>query len=497
MAKSNLLFIHFSSSSFSSRRRPGLLKHLSRRLSQTACEFDMACNSSGCESGGCSEREKENGSKIEESAVAGGVSQESVCVKCKCNEPMTFGDGGSDDGRFCADCFRNNVYGKFRLAVTSHAMITPSDNVLVAFSGGSSSRVALQFVHDLQIKALKNFEASRDRSLPVFGVGVAFVDESGAYPALSTEMDDAVAWIRSTVSSLSKDLHVVPIESVFGSDSVEARDRLVKLLESVSDETGKEDLVLHLRMLSLQKVASENGYNRLVVGSCTSRIASHVLTATVKGRGYSLSADIQHVDARWKVPIVFPLRDCVWQEITRFCQLDSLKTMELARHPQSGINELVSTFVALLQEENPSRECTIVRTAAKLTPFHFNKIPETDDSNVPMATQRRLKKFNLKYDGSMTTEAFCPICNGPLNGSDSSDFNTFEEECNESDALYAACCSSCRFQILPQDRSSLERFGSFLPHQILSHQKKVNSQAYLREKIKDCLILDNDGEEAV
>lgn len=127
------------------------------------------------------------------------------------------------------------------------------------------------------------------------------------------------------------------------------------------------------------------------------------------------------------------------------------------------------------QEENPSRECTIVRTAAKLTPFYFNKIPETDDSCVPMATQRRLKKFNLKYDGSMTTKAFCPICNGPLNGSDSSE--------DESDALYAACCSSCRFQILPQDGSSLEQFGSLLPHHMISqvkHHQKVDSQTYLR-----------------
>ena len=118
-------------------------------------------------------------------------------------------------------------------------------------------RVALQFVHELQVKALKNYEASRDRSLPVFGVGVAFVDESAAYPSLSGGMSDAIAWVRSTVLSLSppeKDLHVVPIESVFGSDSVEARDRLVKLLDSVSDETGKEDLLLHLKMLSLQKV---------------------------------------------------------------------------------------------------------------------------------------------------------------------------------------------------------------------------------------------------
>ncbi|KAJ4885968.1 Cytoplasmic tRNA 2-thiolation protein 2 [Raphanus sativus] len=128
---------------------------------------------------------------------------------------------------------------------------------------------------------------------------------------------------------------------------------------SVSDEIGKEDLLLHLKMLSLQKLAPENEYNRLVVGSCTSRLASHGLAATVK-------------------------------------------------------------------EENPSRECKIVRTAAKLTPFYFNKIPETDDSCVPMAIQRRLKKLNLKYDGSMTTNALCPICNNPLNGSDSL------EECHES-----------------------------------------------------------------
>ncbi|CAN8328171.1 unnamed protein product [Cochlearia groenlandica] len=315
-----------------------------------------------------------------------------VCVKCKCNESMTFNDGGSEDGRFCADCFRNNVFAKFRLSVTTHAMITPLDNLLVAFSGGSSSRVALQVVHELQVKALKNYEASRDRMLPVFGIGVAFVDESSAYLALSPEeMADAVSWIRSTVVEL-----------------------LVKLLESVSDETGKEDLVLHLRMLALHKVASENGYNRLVVGSCTSRLASHVLTSTVKGRGYSLSADIEHVDARRKVPIVLPLRDCVWQEITRLCHLDSLKTKELPRHPRSGINEL---------EEKPSRDCTIVLTAAKLTPFHFNKVPETEDSSVPLATQRRLKKFNLKYVGSTTTEAFCPICNAPLNRLD---MNTFE-----------------------------------------------------------------------
>lgn len=30
------------------------------------------------------------------------------------------------------------------------------------------------------------------------------------------------------------------------------------------------------------QIAAEKGYNRLVLGSCTSRIASHVISATVK-----------------------------------------------------------------------------------------------------------------------------------------------------------------------------------------------------------------------
>ncbi|XP_010536129.1 PREDICTED: cytoplasmic tRNA 2-thiolation protein 2 [Tarenaya hassleriana] len=457
----------------------------------------MACNSSDCSSG-CSGLKSENGSKSDGSSVGDGSIRESVCVKCKSNEPVFFADGASEDGKFCSDCFRNNVFGKFRLAVTCHAMITPSDKVLVAFSGGPSSRVALQFVHELQKRAQKNYEASRDRSLPVFGVGVVFLDETAIDPTLSGEINDAIELIRTVVSSLSppaKHLHVVPIESVFGLDSAEARDRLQKLLDSVSDDTGMEDLLLHLRMLCLQKVASESAYNRLILGSCTSRIASHVLSATVKGRGYSLSADIQHVDARWKVPVVLPLRDCVAQELNRLCRLDSLQIVKLG-HPHSGINGLVSSFVALLQEENPSRECTIVRTAGKLTPFYFNKIPEIDDSNVPLATRRRQKRFNLKYNEAMTTEYFCPICCGPLNKSDVSNLSE-SEGCQDIEVFYAACCSSCRFQILPHGQASIEQFYSLIPQQLTSQEKlqKADTQTLLREKIEDCLL--SDGEEEI
>lgn len=114
--------------------------------------------------------------------------------------------------------------------------------------------MALQFVHEMQHKAQKNFDASRDRSLPVFGVGVAFVDESAVSRIPSDEFDKAIQDMKSIVSNLAppeKAFHVVPIESVYSSNG---RDRLEELLNAVKDVTGKEDLLQHLRMLSLQKV---------------------------------------------------------------------------------------------------------------------------------------------------------------------------------------------------------------------------------------------------
>lgn len=281
----------------------------------------MACNSAtGCQSG-CYKNEFEQDLKPATETISDS-NEQNLCVKCKANEPTA---GAGEDGKHCLDCFRSNLFGKFRLAVASNALITPADNVLVAFSGGPCSRVALQFVHELQQRAQKNFDASKDRSLPVFGVGVVFVDETAYYPVPSSEIDNAIQEIKLIVSNLSpptKELHVVPIESIFCSNPCDGRERFKKLVDSVSDATGKEDLLLQLRMLSLQKFASENGYNRLLLGLCTSRIACHVITATVKGRGYSLPADIQYADARWEIPVVLPLRDCLAQELNMLCQLD-------------------------------------------------------------------------------------------------------------------------------------------------------------------------------
>lgn len=454
----------------------------------------MACGSATCQSGcykdeddGLVVNTEKNNLKASKLAAHGN----NLCIKCKINKVIATAVSG-DGGRFCSDCFRSNLFGKFRFAVTSNSMISPIDRVLIAFSGGPSSRVALQFVHEMQHKAQKNFDACRDRSLPVFGVGVAFIDESAIFSVRSHEIDEVIQDMKSIVSSLSpptKEMHIVQIENVYSSDSSNGRARLKELLDAVNDVTGKEDLVLHLRMLSLQKFAFENGYNKLMLGSCTSRIACHVLSATVKGQGYSLPADIQYVDSRWDIPVVLPLRDCLSQELNMLCRIDGLKTLEVVNGPRSGINGLISSFVTLLQEENPARECTIVRTAGKLIPFHFNRIPDSADSDANSVSQRRRKKFNVEVNESISSELFCPICNSPLNKAEMQSVS-----CQTSgDTFGDFCCSSCRFQILPKDVSSMESFSSLLPQAVISRAKN-DRWPDLREQIQDCLLSDSGDE---
>lgn len=121
----------------------------------------MACNSGICQSG-CN-TDGIRGTDNQKSQPVAGTSELSnggssrgnigstICIKCKVNQTMAAASASEftgaysldgDVGKFCDECFRNNLYGKFRFAVTSNGLISPTDNVLVAFSGGPSSRFA-------------------------------------------------------------------------------------------------------------------------------------------------------------------------------------------------------------------------------------------------------------------------------------------------------------------------------------------------------------------
>jgi cytoplasmic tRNA 2-thiolation protein 2 len=103
----------------------------------------MACNGAGGCQSGCYKDEETTPDQPTAPSETDSITSSNICIKCKLNDVVS-DYGGIDDSRLCADCFRSNLFGKFRPAITSNAMISPTDKVLVAFSGGPSSRLTTQ-----------------------------------------------------------------------------------------------------------------------------------------------------------------------------------------------------------------------------------------------------------------------------------------------------------------------------------------------------------------
>ncbi|KAF8776752.1 hypothetical protein HU200_003490 [Digitaria exilis] len=427
-------------------------------------------------------------------SMAAGAST-TTCGKCDGGGAAVAVSGGAG---MCGECFRAYLFGKFKLAVTSNAMVRPTDSVLLAFSGGPASRVALQFIHEMQSKAIQSWETSNSQALPAFGVGVAFVDESALLSRPEHESEMATEDIKSIVSSLSpgdKKVHVAPLEDVFSSGS-EDKAAMLEVVGMINDETGRDDFVRCLLMLSLQKIALENGYTKIMLGTCASGIARHVLSATVKGQGYSLPADVQYVDTRWDVPVVLPLHDCLAQELSLLCELDSLKTQQLLDRPCSGINSLVASFVSRLRDENPSREHTILRTAQKLKPFSFNKFSANGYHDF-LPSRLRPKFQNVDTNDTTFSEILCLICGSPFSESELQNLENTKHKAQIKIDLYTAhCCQSCHFQILPAATDMYEHFFSLLPkfwtEKVDTAVTASASHGSLRDRIEDYLLEEDD-----
>ncbi|XP_024395576.1 cytoplasmic tRNA 2-thiolation protein 2 isoform X2 [Physcomitrium patens] len=392
-----------------------------------ACESGQGCGAGqGCGTNACS---SENLCSKDERVFPPNGKKSGVCAKCK-EQPT------SEDFELCCTCLHTNLISKFKTAVNQNSLVTPADHVLVAFSGGAASRVALEFLREIRLRQQTDLDASRGQGTRVFGLGVVFVDEAAAWSGPSLDLEHTIEEISSIILTESErpvPLHIAKLQDVFEAEGLRSsvgldedvgirssEEMLQELLRNVEDVTGKEDLVTYLRMQVLQKIAKEHGYTKLVLGVCSSRIAARSIAATAKGQGYSFSADIQYWDSRWPVTVVLPLRDVLARELDVYCRLANLKTVvnKNTLHgtdKSKSINELSREFVSLLQEQNFSREYTITRTMGKLKSFVFNTPPV---GPIEMALRRRrgieTPKPETVSAANTVPDLLCPICSAPL-----------------------------------------------------------------------------------
>ncbi|KAL2613451.1 hypothetical protein R1flu_025143 [Riccia fluitans] len=424
-----------------------------------------------------------------------------LCIKCKDGVPAI--TVGNQTEPMCASCLYVSLLSKFKTAVNNHGLITPSDNVLVAVSGGPASRVAVEMLKEIRSKAQSDADASKDGTMKVFRLGVVYVDEATVLRLPESEAEAAVNSIKEMYDGIP--VHTVELDCVYGTDglpsdedgdSASSKLKLTKLFESVKDMTGKEDMLELLRMQAIQTVAQISGYTKVVLALTATRIAAKVIAATTKGQGYSLPAFIQYLDGRWPIPVVLPLRDCVARELALHCHIAKLTTifvrgLTTMADPRSSLNNLAHHFITLLQEENPSREHTIVRTAAKLTSFSFNA------EVVPPSRRRRNPRNHDKGGGKseLSPEFLCSICRAPLQSSDMSpQTETTVGNGRDSSGNYAdmksTCCPSCLFQIFPEDGVQAEEKYLLFPDSTRKASTSTFSQRqkWMRSQIQDYLL---------
>jgi cytoplasmic tRNA 2-thiolation protein 2 len=98
-----------------------------------------ACGGAGC-GPQCSSSSSAGGQEdalVESMGRLSTASAAAACGKCDGGGAAVAVAGGVG---MCAGCFRAHLFGKFKLSVTSNAMVRPTDAVLLAFSGGPASR---------------------------------------------------------------------------------------------------------------------------------------------------------------------------------------------------------------------------------------------------------------------------------------------------------------------------------------------------------------------
>ncbi|GAA5932865.1 hypothetical protein JCM3775_002260 [Rhodotorula graminis] len=318
------------------------------------------------------------------------------CIRC--NAPPTFVQRGT---AYCHDCFRQTLSNRFTRALDGAKTVSaagfdahaspapvprrldrpPAAKVVVAFSGGASSRAVLEL---LNVAHFSHLEPAPTDSAPTAGPSpraattgkkskkhgllkapafadceVVYVDESsvtGDEPDRSASIADIVASstpfrftalkiedVFSTAHSSSSEPLVastssaaLPVASSSSSPPrLSSKEQLVTLLGALSP-TSRDSLLASLRHALLLSHARATGASILLLGSTGTRLAVDMLSGMASGRGWSAGEEIgaEYVarpadgGAEGRVLVVRPLALVSLREARHLCETAGLRHVD-------------------------------------------------------------------------------------------------------------------------------------------------------------------------
>lgn len=268
------------------------------------------------------------------------------------------------------DYFVQNFIKSAKGNFTRHCKIWKGDHVLVAFSGGPSSRVMLHLLQDwISEKDRQQFSHSGRRMF--YRISVVFVDIGAAIGMTHEERQEKQQKIRQICDAYGHETAYITLEdAAFHGNEQALRD----YLSSFKTLSSREDALKQLIRRCIFDQAVLMGIDKVALGDSANQLAVNVISDIAKGRGASVPHTVSYLthDPRTNVSILRPMKDLLKKEIVIFRHIHGLQEVfypDLATRcdiKSASIDRLVESFITELQTEFPSTVHTIMRTTEKL-----------------------------------------------------------------------------------------------------------------------------------
>ncbi|KAG0326537.1 Cytoplasmic tRNA 2-thiolation protein 2, partial [Podila humilis] len=360
---------------------------------------------------------------------------------------------------YCDPCFLIALDSKFRTALRNcrPARITTPENVMLAFSGGPSSRSLIHLFdvfhslppevvnNKLQPKIYNDFhvchiDESCLRDQEISSASTTACSETSDHPLSSMAQAEKIAegygyqfhgiriediydpaWtdsecfeaVASLLTSLPKDQlaisgqapellsQIFPLSttSSLSPTTLSPQDKINKLkalLSACTTLTAKETILNHFRSSLLTQQARKSECTMLALGDSATRVAIQIIGLTAIGRGYSLPYETS-LESKWAkdCKVIRPLKDCLLKELEICCKLNNL--------------ELIEHHTANLEHSMKSK--AEVKSINRLTEEFITGLDKDFPSTVATICRTAAK---LTPPQASLYRNRCPLCQGPV-----------------------------------------------------------------------------------
>lgn len=377
------------------------------------------------------------------------------CCKCKTTKSTIV----IRYAEYCDPCFLVALDSKFRTALRNCRplrVITP-ENVMLAFSGGPSSR---SLIHLFDVFHSLPPEVAGNKLQPKIynDIHVCHIDESclmeqkeAAQQAISSSLTpsptdhplSSMAQAEKIAAVYGYEFHGMRIEDIYDPEWTDTEcfeavallltslpkdqlaisgqapelltqilpltssattklsrqnkiNKLKALMSACTSLTAKETILQHFRSSLLTQQARKSGCTMLALGDSATRVAIQIIGLTAIGRGYSLPHETS-LESKWvkDVKVIRPLKDCLTKELDICCRLNNL--------------EVIEYHAANL--EHSMRTKAEVKSINRLTEEFITGLDKDFPSTVATVCRTAAK---LTAPEAALYRNRCPLCQGPV-----------------------------------------------------------------------------------